>query len=485
MRYVVGFVFVLALGVMGCSETSGSGGSAGSGGIGGEGGSGPATEFVVGEPKTVSGDSPLASCESTAAFTHAEIETWIEINPTNPDNIVGAWIQDAAPVTRGHVAGVSLDGGATWESVVIPGISRCSGGDIESASDPWLAFAANGELYSVALSHPEVNDPGRSAIMVNKSVDGGLSWSDPITIVEANPPQSVDKPSITADPRDECIVHVGWTRFEGLLTNTFVSRTTDCGQTWSTPTLVFIQPGNGIQVVVASDGTVLAFLGTFQKILLKQSSDGGMTWSEDPGTVVEREYAEPTTPDGDTAVRSAGRLFDVAVDRTTGGLSVVWEQVFDETAPVQVAFSYSDDGGTTWSAAIRVDQTPSSESALLEQAFIPAVETSGDGTIGITYYSFENDTVGDARADADYWFVHCHPDLNDCTDAASWSEALRLTPTSFDYLAAPMLSPPLKEGLFLGDYFGLTSQGSDFFAFFSVTTDDDPANALFVPIRGR
>ena len=38
MRYVVGFLFVMALGIMGCSETAGSGGSAGSGGAAGLGG---------------------------------------------------------------------------------------------------------------------------------------------------------------------------------------------------------------------------------------------------------------------------------------------------------------------------------------------------------------------------------------------------------------------------------------------------------------
>jgi len=44
MRYLVGFILVLALSIMGCSETSGTGGSGGvggqgGGGVGGEGGS--------------------------------------------------------------------------------------------------------------------------------------------------------------------------------------------------------------------------------------------------------------------------------------------------------------------------------------------------------------------------------------------------------------------------------------------------------------
>jgi hypothetical protein len=44
MRYLVGFVFVLALGVMGCGETTGTGGS---GGDGGDGGMAGAPEVVV------------------------------------------------------------------------------------------------------------------------------------------------------------------------------------------------------------------------------------------------------------------------------------------------------------------------------------------------------------------------------------------------------------------------------------------------------
>jgi hypothetical protein len=58
---------------------------------------------------------------------------------------------------------------------------------------------------------------------------------------------------------------------------------------------------------------------------------------------------------------------------------------------------------------------------------------------------------------------------------------LRLTPEPFDYLLAHYF----LDGLFRGDYAGLSSQGSDFFALFSATTEDDPGNVIFVPILGR
>jgi len=109
------------------------------------------------------------------------------------------------------------------------------------------------------------------------------------------------------------------------------------------------------------------------------------------------------------------------------------------------------------------------------------VEVSDDGTIGVTYYNFQNDTLGDSRSDSDVWFIHCHPDFADCNDAESWSNSKRLTPESFDYLAAP----DSNLGYFLGDYVGLASAGRDFVTLLSVTTDDNPADAIFVPIRGE
>jgi len=47
------------------------------------------------------------------------------------------------------------------------------------------------------------------------------------------------------------------------------------------------------------------------------------------------------------------------------------------------------------------------------------------------------------------------------------------------------LAPKRTDGLFLGDYVGLAAAGDDFFAFFPVTAEDDPANAVFVPIRAQ
>src|SRR5439155_4597416 len=84
--------------------------------------------------------SPFATCTADNAtaqinsgsvlYPNAEIEPRSAINPTNSLNIVGEYQQDrwSDGGARGLVASVSHDGGSSWHRVVVPGLSKCSGG---------------------------------------------------------------------------------------------------------------------------------------------------------------------------------------------------------------------------------------------------------------------------------------------------------------------------------------------------------------------
>src|SRR3954451_20532478 len=119
-----------------------------------------ASTFTASTPKQVSGPSPFASCTADSSqtgtnFANTEVEPWVDVNPTNPANIVATWQQDrwSDGGSRGLVAGVTTNGGSSWSEVVIPKLSVCSGnGSYLRASDPWLSFAPNGDLYHISLS---------------------------------------------------------------------------------------------------------------------------------------------------------------------------------------------------------------------------------------------------------------------------------------------------------------------------------------------
>jgi hypothetical protein len=447
-------------------------------------------------------------------FVDSEVEPWVEVNPTDSDNIAAFWQQDrwSNGGARSNVAGVSLDGGATFETVVVPGLSDCSGGEFERATDPWLSFSPNGVLHQISLvfdQDPPEPDPlalgGRNGIAVSRSFDGGLNWTDPILVIDDTDPLLFnDKQSITADPTDSDFVYAVWDRLENLGLGEFdfrgpglFARSTDGGLSWEEAREVF-DPGTsnqiiGAQIVVLPNGRLLNFFNQIINFLpdgslnpvpftlaFQRSRDKGVTFAPtERGIRVDDMLALGVlTPDLEAPVRDAAILFDVAVDPRSGRVYAVWQDSrFSGGAFDEVAFAMSRDGGRSWSETIKVSQTPADPvSPLRQQAFIPSVAVAQDGRVGVSYYDFRNDVDG-APELADHFLVRCQ---SRCADAANWGDEVRLTDEPFDYLQAPTAG-----GLFLGDYVGLTATKRHLLAFFQQSFTEDPASGFFRSARTR
>jgi hypothetical protein len=503
-----------------------------------------ASNFKAGNLVQVTGASPFANCTADNVsgqpginFPNSEVEPWVDVNPANPKNIVGSVQQDRWDNggARGLVAGVSFNGGKTWQTVVIPKITLCSGGntsnggDFQRATDPWLSFAPNGDLYQFSLSLDITTPPGseggfgKNAMLVSQSEDGGLTWSDPITLIrDENPRFLNDKNSITADPTDSNFVFAVWDRLDvppGAVMNpenvfglgfkgpAMFSRTTNGGESWEPARIIYNPSGNnqtiGSQIVVRPDGTLVNFFdeilnfrnddGGFQfdlNLSLIRSTDKGATWTNGPAIraakMLPRFLFVPGCcgvydPETGDPVRTEDIIPEVAVDAGNGNLYAVWQDArfsnngsFSNPALLidEVAFAMSTDGGLTWSTPIKVNRTPTNIALGNRQAFTPSVHVAADGTIAVTYYDFRNNDSG-TDLKTDYFVIHCHPSAG-CTNSGNWGDEIRLTNTSFD-----MRQAPLARGFFVGDYEGLASDGNDFVAFFSQSHDSDPASIFF------
>ena len=130
----------------------------------------------------------------------------------------------------------------------------------------------------------------------------------------------------------------------------------------------------------------------------------------------------------------------------------------------------STDGGRSWSAPIKINQTPRSPTALNQQAFVPNIRVADDGTVAVTYYDFRNNDAN-SGAPTDYWIVHCHAN---CASASNWGNEARLTGSSFDIEQAPAARGPF--GFFLGEYEGLTSVGNTFRPVFIQVNNGNASN---------
>lgn len=461
-----------------------------------------AAPYVLDPPVLVSGPSPFAACPLGAAdansvvYTDSEVEPQVAVNPTNPSNIIGVFQQDRwnDGGARGLVAARSTNGGASWVRNWAP-FSACSGGDPEyvRATDPWVTFDAGGRAYQISLSIDSAA-LGLSAVLASTSTDGGATWNAPRTLIrDENPTNFNDKESITGDWTRANTAYATWIRgaipgenrsFAGLAHSfafrgqPMFSRTTDGGDTWSTPIPMTNQNiyAQGNQIVVLPDGSLVNVFAALFKgsgiqppqanqtfMAVMRSTDGGLHWSP-PIKIAPIRTALLTDPDNpnpsslDETVRADDYLPDIAVDHASGDIYVVWADGLG-TAVNNVVITKSTDGGKRWTALKAIDQTPG------PHAFNQTVTVADDGTAAVLYYDFRNNTPA-AGLPTDVW-------LTQSTDGgATWAEQHVTGP--FD-----MKQAPVARGFFLGDYHGLEAIGDDLLAFFA-TTQGDPANVYSV-----
>jgi hypothetical protein len=450
----------------------------------------------------VSGASPFASCtaDDVAGQTgtnvlNSEVEPWVDASSVDrsgdgaPDAI-GAYQQDrwSNGGSRGIVTSVFHAG--TWRQVVIPGVSTCSGGAFNRATDPWVAIAPNGDAYVMTLTFQDFPTFSTSIMYVNKSTNGGLSWGPPTQLIRDDSFfQFNDKNSMTADPFDSNFVYAIWDRSRfpsdrrelhsiagfprSLRSDAMFTRTTNGGASWEPARAIFMpranQFGIGHQIAVVRGGphrgrlvdAFMLFHGSGsnrkgQEIAVMISNDRGVTWTA-PLRVSKALPGFVSDPDDGTPLRTEDILPEIGAG-PNGELYIVWQEATLAPSGSAIAFSKSLDGGRSWSAPVRINTRPD------VQAFTPSVEALADGTIAVTHYDLRFNTPDPATLPTDYWFLHSHD------GGSTWIEA-RVTPSSFDHKLAPDAG-----GLFLGDYVGLAPAGARFLTMFTKTEATDPAS---------
>jgi hypothetical protein len=473
--------------------------------------------FTVAPLTLASGPSPFAGCTvggtpSSVLYPNAEEEPWVDVNPTNPNNLIAVWQQDrwSDGGAHGLVTAATHDGGATWTRT-FPHFSTCAGGtaqnggDFDRSSDPWVSFGPDGTAYQVSLSFNAANNV--NAVLASRSTDGGGHWSEPWTILRDSGERDVsyafnDKESVTADPTTAGYAYAVWDRFvtpsgtsresiEGLINSrsfrepAWFSRTTDGGLTWEPARNIYdrseFNGTIGNQILVAKNADLLDFFDEFfihknsdkqrgESMSVIRSTDKGVTWSKQSTVIAPSREIGAFDPDTGRRIRAEGGLPEVAIDRASGAIYVVWQDA-SFSGVDEIAFSKSTDNGQTWSMPIKVNQTPRSSTAADQQAFVAGVHVTPNGTVAVTYYDFRNNDANPG-VPTDYWIVHCH---SACTSSASWTgNENRLTTTSFDIEQAPAARGPF--GYFLGEYEGLTNIGNAFAPVFVAVNNGNPAN---------
>jgi hypothetical protein len=370
----------------------------------------------------------------------AQNETTIISNPLNPYNLVGG----CNDYRNGEVDGgyyYSFDGGRTWGDGTLSGWPN-----LDAQGDPAVTCDADGNFYFSVISFDRQSPD--NGVYVCKSTDGGVTWCEPVAVIEHfNDPYAdfEDKEYIGADITDSPYrnnIYVSWTSFGTGGNPIEFSRSTDGGMTFSTPMEIseydYVQ---GSVPAVGPDGEVYVtwYASTNpSSIKIDKSTDGGITFGDDI-TVARIEPLPSPLPPTDFRVNS---FPSIAVDITDGPYSgyihIIWADYRYNDGDIY--YTRSTDGGATWSDGVRINDDPVANG---KDQFFPWISCDPQGNLHAFFYDRRNDPN-------DVWIDGYYTRSTD--GGESWSANERVTTASFD----PNIG---FGGRFIGDYNGIASVG--------------------------
>jgi hypothetical protein len=343
--------------------------------------------------------TPIPTNLNVTAMPGNEAEDAIAANPTNPSNVVA--MSTLPDVVAGLAVGVSFNGGQTWSRRVIGSTAADPLGDI--CCDQQLAWDRFGNLWMTYL----VNSSGD--VLVALSTNGGTSFTKVADFVT----KFGDQPSIAVGQNS---VWVSFTASPGKQIQAFGAPVTGLGQfgSFSAPENV-PSPGNGDygdttvgpagQVMVTYQNAVNGQGGT--NIYTAVDPDGLGPAGFTPGSLAANSRVAHSHVGGFDFIaaqpdRSVDAEANLAWDRSGGAhngrVYLIWTQETpNESDNTDIMLQRSDDNGATWSAAVKLNDDPTTNSQ-----YNPAIaldQSSGD--VAVSWYDTRNDPGTGGSGDTD------------------------------------------------------------------------------------
>jgi uncharacterized protein YjbI with pentapeptide repeats len=326
----------------------------------------------------------------------------------------------------------SLDGGNTWKSTLLPGcpqdIPQCAGSPLkgfQAAADPVVRAGTNGLFYYAGIAFNR-GAGGLGTVFVARFIDNNnTETGDPIQYLgtvrvdDGTPTRFIDKPWLATDiPRAGALtctigsqrfpggnVYMAYVSFVGInnepdetRSTLVLSRSRDCGATWSQP--VSITDGGSLaqgasMAVDPNTGTLwvvwrqFASAGRPNAMFVSRSTDGGATFSAPLKIADINPFDQPANTNG----LRTNSYPTIAIDGSTPArVYVSWSaRGFAQEQDSRVLITSSTDG-SNWSAPRLVDTSP-----MRGHQIMPSMVAAG-GRLAILYYDQrETSTSGQLR----------------------------------------------------------------------------------------
>ena len=389
---------------------------------------------------------------TSGAQSNARSESDIRINYWNPSKIIAASNNISGSGTQGEY--YSSDGGVTWGQTNLP---LASGDSFHS--DPTVDWSSDGTAWSTTMG---ING---SVLKVQsyRSANGGATWTFDGTIsgTQTNTDKQMQWIDHSASSPFANNNYVIWHNGNPA----FMNRRTSSG--WGAPIQVSDASATGTcigaDVKTNSAGDVFGFFPDTgsRGIFVVKSTNGGTSY----GTPVKLVTTFDSYDIGVPSFSSRRILLYVSGgayrNGTTNNVYALWTDLSGDTGcttaanepgtsttstcKTRVWFSRSTDGGTTWSARVKLNN----QSGLNDQfnPFLAVDETNGN--LGAIYY----DTVNDPnRKKVDVYYQMS------ADGGVTWDAPVKVTTAMTDETTAGS-----DSGNQFGDYNSLSGYGNAFF----------------------
>lgn len=297
----------------------------------------------------------------------------------------------------------SRNGGQTWTTGGFPGTTINQGGTWPRISDPSIAYDAEHDVW-LALGLGIDSGGTGHILLVNRSTDGGLTWSNPVIAAESSG-TFWDKTWIVCDTWADspfygnCYIQYD-DNGQGNLMQMITS--TDGGLTWgSIQTPSGFPSGLGGQPVVQPNGNVIVpYSENFGPIASFRSTNGGTSWSA----------STPVAAVSDHNVAGNMRSYPMPSAEVAGDgrVYVAWHDCRFRSGCTanDIVYSTSMDG-VTWSAVTRVpiDATTSGVDHFLPGIAVDKATSGSTTHLALGYYYFPVSNCTDSTCDLTFGFV--------------------------------------------------------------------------------
>src|SRR5438128_1980222 len=354
------------------------------------------------------GAAPGTLCPGPSGCTNGAAEPAIRADATGT-----FYVSSELGLSAGTLAWKSTDGGLHYTALESPNqISQAFGGVAPGGGDTDLSTAPDANasgihnLYVASLSLANVT--------VSTSQDGGTTWTK--TVLSATIPGD-DREWIAADQATKvCISYHDIVTF-----NIDVNCSFDAGATFTQLGSAIdlahafliddneignltIDPRNHVIYQVFSgiaNATEAVLPSSFHAVWIAVSRDGGQTFTDKP------VYVNPST-----SVSYGHQFVNVSVDRA-GTVYVVY------TDNHNLFYSFSTDGGGTWTGPIQVNQPPSAT------AVMPWSVACDPGQLNIVWYGtsfYDGTTAPDNYPASAAWYVFFAQNLNAAATGSTFTQ---------------------------------------------------------------